>query len=335
MHRIAVSCSIALVLAACQPPDDGASDRTSNTFDDESHRHDLATTTHSDLAMSAADLGTQPGPQPGGPVGPTGGTVNLLHFGISGDTRPPACEDTAHYPTPIINGIADALRAARVQFALDLGDHMYVCNGDLATATTQMELFMGAVGRFGGTWFMTMGNHECSRGPCLPGSSDANYAAYMKALAPVARLPYYSFDVETAHGLATFVIVADNAWSQAQATWLEQTLARADQAARYTIVARHHPEGDTSVATNPVSMGIIRKHRFALLLTGHSHEYKHQTTDGGRDLVLGTGGAPLITGGTFYGYGIIDQLADGRLQVSIHDVVGGALRDSWTVGPNS
>jgi hypothetical protein len=269
-----------------------------------------------------------------GPVGPGGGSVNLLHFGLSGDTRPPSCEDTANYPTTVINSISDSFQAAKAQFALDLGDHMYVCNNDLATAQAQMGIFVSATKRFSGTWFMTMGNHECWKGPCLAGSTNANYVAFMDALAPITQLPYYSFDVQTSLGLATFVIVADNAWDNNQSAWLDQTLTTADQRAKYTIVARHHPEGDTSVATNPDSMAIIRQHKFSLFLTGHSHLYKHMTTDNGRDLVMGNSGAPLIAGGSFYGYAMVDQLPDGQLQLSVYDVNAGALVDKWSVGPN-
>ncbi len=274
-------------------------------------------------------------PPSGGAVGPTGGTVELLRFGITGDTRPPACEDTAGYPTATITAIASQIKAQGAQFALDLGDHMYVCNNDLNTATTQMGLYMNAIQSFGGTWFMTEGNHECYRGPCLAGSQNANYVAFMNELAPISKSPYYSFNIVTSRGLATFVIIADNSWDANQASWLDQTLTTADQNATYTIVARHHPPGDTSVATNSASTQIVRNHKFALFLTGHSHLYKHMTTDGGRDLVLGTGGAPLIAGGAFWGYAMINQLQNGQLQVTVYDLnnSGGPV-DTWAVGPN-
>lgn len=269
-------------------------------------------------------------------VNPRGGSVNLLHFGVAGDTRPPSCDDTPNYPTAVINAIAGQLKGRQAQFAIDLGDHMYVCNDDLPTALAQMKLYMNAVNLFGGTWFMTQGNHECWKGPCLPGSQNANYVAFMKALAPISNSPYYTFDVLTSLGLVTFVIVADNSWSNAQASWLDKTLATADQKAAYTIVARHHPEGDSSVLTNADSIQIIRVHKFALLLTGHDHLYKHMVqTDGGRDLVLGNAGAPLIAGGSFSGYGMIDQQNDGKLQVTIYDVANNnAPVDTWSVGPN-
>jgi hypothetical protein len=270
----------------------------------------------------------------GSGIGPTGGRVSLLHFGTTGDTRPPACEDTPNYPTPIINAIADRMTARGAQFVVDLGDHMYVCNDSLPISTQQMGLYMTAVHRFPGTWFMTMGNHECYHGPCLLGSQNANYVAFMSALSPIANKPYYAFNIDTSLGRATFVVIADNAWDSVQAAWLDATLHDADLNAKYTIVIRHHPEGDTSVTTNSESMQIVRAHKFALFLTGHSHLYKHMTTDNGRDLVLGTGGAQLIAGGSFYGYAMVDQLTDGRLQVSVFNLSGDLQQDIWTVGPN-
>jgi hypothetical protein len=288
-------------------------------------------------AGAAPDLATPGGgggpPDGGTSVGPTGGSVTLLHFGLTGDTRGSACEDTAGYPTNVITAIAQQFEQLGLDFALDLGDHMYVCNNSLPIATLQMNLYMGAIKNFAGTWFMTMGNHECTSTPCLPTSANANYTAFMSALAPISTSPYYTFDVSTSLGLATFVIIADNAWGPTQATWLDQTLALADQKAKYTIVARHHPSGDTSVATNAASLQIIHNHKYALFLTGHSHLYRHLTGDSGRDLILGTGGAPLISGGAFHGYAIVDQQGDGTLKVSVYDITN-ALQDSWSVGPN-
>jgi hypothetical protein len=261
--------------------------------------------------------------------------VNLLHFGISGDTRPPACEDTANYPTAIINAIGDAEHAANVQFALDLGDHMYVCNHDATVAQDQMNLFLQGVGHFGGTWFMTMGNHECEHSPCPIGSTDVNFNTFLQALAPISSKPYYSVDVHTSLGLARFVFIADNSWDSAQQSWLDQTLSDADTNATYTIICKHHPTGDTSLADNLTILGVIRNHKFSMLLTGHSHEYYHEPrADNGRDLVIGNGGAPLIAGGTFNGYGIVEQKSDGSLVFTMYDVATGAQQDQVTFGPN-
>ncbi len=270
----------------------------------------------------------------GGAIGVHGGRVSLLHFGATGDTRPPNCEDTAQYPTAVVNSVVDQIRTHGAQFGVDLGDHMYVCNNDLSIATAQMNLYVQSIARLGQTWFMTQGNHECSHGPCLTGSTNANYVAFMKALAPVSSTPYYSFEVQTSLGLAIFVVVADNSWDSTQSAWLERTLKDADSRAAYTIVAKHHPAADTAVSTNSTVMAMIRRHKFSLLLTGHNHLYKHPKTDSARELILGTGGAPLIAGGSFYGYAMIDQQSDGRLQVSIYDLNSNTPVDVWSVGPN-
>jgi hypothetical protein len=222
-----------------------------------------------------------------------------------------------------------------VQFGVDLGDHMYSnSRTDLALATQEMNLYLSAVSHLGATWFLTQGNHECYGGGCYAGSTNGDHVAFMNALAPISSTPYYTFDITTSLGIATFVIIADMSYDSAEATWLESTLAAADSKAKYTIVVRHHPPSDTSVATNPTEMAVIRSHKFALLLTGHNHLYKHPTTDNGRDIILGTGGAPLIAGGSFYGYAIIDQQANGHLNVTVYDLNSPTPLDTWSVGPN-
>lgn len=269
-------------------------------------------------------------------VGLHGGTVERMHFLITGDTRPPACEDTAHYPTTVINKIADAATSHGVQFALDMGDHMFVCNNQPAPANAQMSLYMHAVHRFANPWFMTLGNHECmgTGGHCGLASTNANYLAFMNALSPVSSKPYYKVDIHTSQGLATFVFVADNSWTTAQESWLKSTLATADANAKYTIIVKHHPAGDTSVAANATIMSIVRAHKFSLLLTGHAHHYGHPSTDQGREIILGIGGAPLTGSTTYHGYAIVDQKLNGNLRVTVYSLATGLAQDTWAVPPN-
>jgi hypothetical protein len=111
-------------------------------------------------------------------------------------------------------------------------------------------------------------------------------------------------------------------------------LSQTDTQATYTLVARHHPVGDSSVSTNHDSEQIVLAHKFALFLTGHSHLYKHTTSNGGRDVVLGIGGAPLIAGGAFHGYALLEQQTSGQLKVSVYDIATTTVVDTWTVGPN-
>ena len=66
---------------------------------------------------------------------------------------------------------------------------------------------------------MTRGNHDCSHGPCLAGSSNANSVAFTQALVPISRTPHRAFDVQTSLGLATFVAIADSSWDTTRQTW--------------------------------------------------------------------------------------------------------------------
>jgi hypothetical protein len=333
-----------LLVAGCGMGSVSGDDASNQDSSDLRHRHKGGATTghHTTGTTSGGGTGTSGGGTTtgtAGSVGNQGGTVDLLHFGMTGDTRPPACGQTGNYPTPIIDAIADAYRSQGAQFAVDMGDHMYVCNNDASAAQQQMAMYTQSLARFGGTFFMTQGNHECmgtGSGFCPTGSQNTNHLAFLQALAPVSSTPYYSVDINTSKGLATFVFIADNSWDSAQQTWLEHTLTQADSRATYTIVLKHHPAGDSSIAANSQIVQIIRSHKFALLLTGHAHYYQHQTIDQGRDVIMGTGGAPLrsVTSGAFNGYGMVDQLPSGELQVTVYQLGSATPHDQWKVPAN-
>src|SRR5436190_9993077 len=279
-----------------------------------------------------AKAGTpEPGAVPSGSVGPGGGAVERLWFATTGDTRPAECDQTNAYPKEAIAQVAAAMRALRVQFTVDLGDHMYVCNQSDPQARQQMAFYLDAVARGPSAWWMAMGNHECgsSKYPyaCfVDGPHDANFAAFMAALK--RPLPYYANDVRTSLGLARFVIIADDSWSPAQAAWLDDALADADDRARYTIVVRHHPVQGTQTGAAEI-LSILRRHRYALILTAHDHEYRHDTaTWGARSVVIGLGGA-----GGRWGFGTVLQGTDGALVFVQRDANGNPVGSPWGVTP--
>src|SRR4051794_13138374 len=145
------------------------------------------------------------GDVPVGLVESDGGTVDRLWFATTGDTRPGDCDQTNDYPKAAIAQIAAAMKALKVQFTVDLGDHMYVCNGSDAEARQQMGFYMSAIAAGPATWWMTMGNHECgnNRFPysCFAGGPhDANFSAFLSALK--RPQPYYFTDVATSQGKA-------------------------------------------------------------------------------------------------------------------------------------
>ena len=263
-----------------------------------------------------------------------GGASPPLSFAFTGDTRPDACDDFAGYPKDAMNAIAAGMRAKGAAFALDTGDHMKVCKGTddaaRASALRQMQLYKSATDAFGGPFFYAMGNHECLDNKALCDQSDPSLGVFMRFL-PGVGTPYYAFDAPAAHGVATFVFVADTAWGPDEAAWLESTLARAD-ASRYTIVAKHVPVDDTAFSNADV-MAVLRRHRVTLLLNGHAHEYR-AGAEGGRAVTLGLGGAPVANSGDDFAFGLVAEQADGALLVTVYNAGSGLPRDAFTVTPN-
>ena len=284
------------------------------------------------------DLAGQPNPvggiPVGGPVGPTGGTVDRLFFGFTGDTRPAQCGSA--YPTQIINNIFTQLKSQGVQFAVDQGDHMFNCGSDFNGAKTQMAQYIQSASILGKTVFMTMGNHECtgeSSALCTLGSygNNPNYTAFMDALKPISDKPYYRVDVQTMNGLAVFLVVADDVWGPDEQTWLTAQLTDADAKAKYTFVTKHHPNGNTDHPEFQQIYDLVKAHKYTLFLTGHSHLYKRQYGDP-RAVVMGLGGAPLA-GSTYNGFGTALQGTDGRIYVTVYDQATGNVQDKFDVGP--
>lgn len=284
-----------------------------------------------DAGRSRTDLATDPGPRPArGEVGVGGGVVDRLHFGFTGDTRPSDPDQTALYPVATIRRIFERMAAAEVQFAVDLGDHMYVVS-DPSGAPVQMGYYNGAAARLGRPLFMTLGNHDCNQINCFYARSDPNFSAFMEAHRAVAPEPNYRFTVMTRSGPAVFVVIADNFFDAQSFEWLERALAEADRTARYTIVARHHPLGYDSVSTLATER-IVRAHKYSLLLTGHAHAYTRDRRDpSGRTLIYGLGGVP--SSGPGWGYGTVMQGLDDKLYVTIYDQASGLPIDGWSVPP--
>ena len=131
-------------------------------------------------------------------------------------------------------------------------------------------------------------------------------------------------------GTARFVVVADDSWDAAQADWLESTLSSADATAAYTIVARHHPVTGSSTGNSRIVQAIAR-HKYALILTAHSHFYAHDTTNfGGRSVIVGIGGVPSSA---LPGFATVLQSEDGSLSFLRRDANGNPLDVPWSVPP--
>jgi hypothetical protein len=275
----------------------------------------------------------------GGTVALSGGTVDRLYFGYTGDTRP--AMSTSGYSSSLqatINNIYKSMGALGVEFAMDGGDHMEASNSSQATAA--MNAYLTATSMLGKPVFMTLGNHECSlsfSGDCGNGEilTDTKGAAFMAALHSSigATQPYYRFDVMTQSGKAVFLVVADDAWDSTQQSWLTTQLTDADANAKFTFVSKHHPDGNTDQPTFQTIYNLVTSHKYTLFLTGHSHEYKHQPNDH-RAVVMGLGGAPFDNPNQmWYGYLTAMQCSDDHIYVTVYDQATGNTMDAWNVPP--
>jgi len=280
---------------------------------------------------SSVPLGDGGGPVTGS-VGPNGGSLSRLLFAVVGDTRPGTRDDTPGYPTAIIQKIFSDVQNLnpRPPFMLATGDYQYASSWSGSAADQQFGIYMQARSTFSGTFFPTMGNHECTgsiTSDCGQGNPDGltlNYNAFMsKALGPIQKsLPYYAINVNDLANkwTAKFVFVAANAWSNAEQSWLQQTLATPTT---YTFIVRHEPHDVVATGVAP-SEQIMAQYPYTLCIVGHSHSYFHFP---GREVLIGNGGAPL-SGNKNYGYGLFNQRPDGAIVVDMVDYQSG-LTDGY------
>jgi hypothetical protein len=258
-----------------------------------------------------------------GTVGPNGGSVSRLFFTVIGDTRPASPDDTAGYPTAVIQKIyADvaALNPAPL-FSVSTGDYMFASTSG-GQASPQLDMYLSSRSQFGGVFFPAMGNHECTGATasnCGAGNSNGvtdNMTQFLnKLLGPIQKTaPYYSIEIDAMDMSWTskFVFVAANAWDSTQASWLQQTMAKATT---YTFVVRHESSSASTAPGVSPSDQIIGAAPYTLLIVGHSHTYSRPSQ---KQVLFGNGGAP-ITGSANYGYGVFTQRQDGAIVVDAVD----------------
>jgi hypothetical protein len=303
---------------------------------------DLASAPRDLTGVPPRDLATVPcTPPAGGTITGTGGTVDRLYFGYTGDTRP--MSSTSSYPTQlqtVINNIFSQMKQQGVEFALDGGDHMEASSA--LQAQGNMANYASAAALLGKPVFMTMGNHECGTsfnaqdcGYAGAATADFKMAAFMTTLKQTSKQtsPYYRIDVMTQSGLAVFLVVADDAWNATQQAWLTAQLNDADVNAKYTFVSKHHPDGNTDQPAFQQIYDLVRMHKYTLFLTGHSHEYKHQFGDP-RAVVMGLGGAPFDNPmQMWWGYLTVMQCPNDQISVTVYDQATGTVRDNFSLPP--
>jgi hypothetical protein len=240
----------------------------------------------------------------------TVGPVPHLNFAVLGDTRPANQDDTPNYPTPIIQKIYSDIEAMnpRPQFVVATGDFQYA-NPLGGQQQPQLNLYMSAAKTFTGPIFPVMGNHECSgetNSNCVGGTTN-NFSDYMATFVTPLGVsePYYTVNFNGTDGAwtAKLVVIACNAWNSTQLDWLNAQLAIPTT---YTIIARHEelgaPDDPPCIPdVDPILQGT--QYPYDILLVGHSHIYGTL----GKQVIVGTGGAPLDNSSATYGYAIIQE----------------------------
>jgi predicted phosphodiesterase len=278
-------------------------------------------------ASAAAGCGghpaTTPTPNGGGPSGnlsrPTrdGDEVDVGHFerlliGLVGDTRPG--HPGADYPTQLITHIYQEMDRRSPDFALTLGDHCFVSPPSHEASAAQMKGYQAARAGYRGTVYYALGNHEGYGG---------NQQAFRDVLSPAV---YYAVRGSVGQRSFKIVFVADDAWNATEEAWFNLQMAEHTD---LTFVARHHPSYNAQ-PSNMHILSLIQHAQVTLLLSGHSHYYRHQSD---REVIIGNGGAPLDASNGFYGYATMDIGPDGQIQIEALRESDDAMMDQFTVPP--
>ena len=301
-------------------------------------------------------------------IGPSGGETDHLSFAILGNTRPPVQDDAAGYPTAIIGRIYQDIQnyVPRPDFAIDTGTYMFAGIDHVpGTQGTQIDDYLQARNQFSNILFPALGDHECTgatadncgtntnlvsstntnwsnytnNNPKVPYPTTENYVAFKNSLlSPVKQsLPYYTINISSnshpAQWTAKFVFVACNAWSTAQANWLNSQLA---VPTTYTFVVRNEPsDANTapclSLAGDLNADAIMHSYPYTLLIAGFTGEYAYSASE--KEVVVGNGGAPLTTSAD-YGYVIATLQPNGNFLFTAYDYLTNKEVGSFTVGPS-
>jgi hypothetical protein len=210
---------------------------------------------------------------------PSGGAD--FQFVVYGDTR------TRHEMHRRV--IAAVMKHGIPDFVLHTGD--LVANGaDSAQWPVFFDIERELLRK--AAFFPSLGNHE---------RNDRRYYDFFDL-----TTPYYSFDWGKAHFIVLNSDVGNSAttetaqrsyWSE-QVRWLEEDLAR-NQNADFRFLTAHHPpitavarrQGDNPQMT--ALMPLFEKWHVTAAFFGHDHNYQHYLNNGVHYVTTGGGGAPL------------------------------------------
>jgi hypothetical protein len=321
MKRIAAAVFLggAMIMSGC--------DQTSVPGSDEGSVASAVSTSTSPVSCPAS---SNPAPTTN-VVTSSGGTVDHLFFAVVGDTRPPKVDQTPQYPTSVISQIYCDMQTMNPppQFVVGTGDYMFATPTG-GQAPGQVAMYQQAQSLYKvGPVFAAMGNHECDgyTADNCSGAPTSNFNAYMSALVqPLGQtLPYYSIPFNASNGSwsAKLILLACNDWDSTQLSWLQQQLATPTT---YTFVARHEPAATTNAPCVNDVENLLAQYPYNISITGHSHTFAQS----GKQIIVGTGGAPLASSASTWGYTTVEQTTNG-FTVTAYDYASGAPLSTQTI----
>ncbi len=203
------------------------------------------------------------------PVGPV-----PFHFVVYGDTR------SRH---EVHQRVVDAIVKVSPDFVIHTGD-LVASGGDTPLWTRFFSIEHELLSR--AAFFPAVGNHE---------HNSAQYFMFLQAS------PYYSFDWGAAHFTVLdtdFGNIPDSQkFFREQFQWLENDLARSQQASLRFVIFHHPPY--SAVKKRGINQETVQfvplfeKYKVQAVFSGHDHAYEHFYQSGVHYIVTGGGGAPL------------------------------------------
>jgi 3',5'-cyclic AMP phosphodiesterase CpdA len=164
----------------------------------------------------------------------------------------------------------------RVDALVTTGDNVYNY-GEPAKFAAQLDQPYAGLRRTRPLW-VTLGNHDVRAGH---GATQLRYLG-------LPDLPY----AKRLAGVQLLFLDA-NRVDQAQADWLESRLS--ERGPRFRVVVFHHPawscsNHDSTEAVVRLWVPVLERHRVALVLNGHDHNYQRFVSDAGVHYVVTGGG---------------------------------------------
>ena len=264
-------------------------------------------------------------PDSGFSIDLNGGYVPLFKFGVFGDPRPAVINDDDGYPEGLVSELVNQIASLDVQFIVGVGDWTYAGGSDASFhQNTQLDALLRAESAFQGRVFHAMGNHECKNTTavnCPDENESPNIRLFKDRLLPGREHTWYSVYIRTSIGVAKIIFTSTNAWTDnGQGAWLENEIQKPSD---YTFVVQHTPPSGTGLdapGTKKALSIVSEGGPVTMYLFGHSHMFRHLENNA---FILGNGGGPLDTdycgSGCFFGFGVVEQYADGIVSISIYE----------------